>query len=255
MGLALVSSLVDLLFPPRCGLCHVIILEKQEKELCRSCRGQIKFIDRPLCSRCGFPFPFPSATERLCGPCISQERPFRYSRQLGYYQGRLLEAVHKFKYEKKVALAKPLGRMLARMVNSASLGTDHEAIVPVPLYLVRLKQREFNQSLLLAKVVGRLLNKPVDYQSLMRVRWTEPQVSLTFTARRKNVRGAFGVKRERKRAIAGRTLLLVDDVMTSGATLEECSRTLLKAGAKAVDAVAVARAVGEEFPASEEMLV
>ena len=243
MGLALVSSLVDLLFPPRCCLCHAIIFAEKEKELCPSCRSQIRVIGRPLCDRCGFPFPFSSATDRVCGPCLSQERPFRYSRQLGYYQGGLLEALHKFKYGKKVALAKPLGRMLAQMVTASLPAAAYEAIVPVPLFASRLKQREFNQSLLLARVIGRLLNKPVDYNSLVRVRWTEPQVRLTFAARRRNVRGVFAVKR--KQAIAGRTLLLVDDVMTSGATLEECSRTLLKAGAKAVDAVAVARAVGK----------
>lgn len=241
---ASISSLVDLFFPPRCYLCEKLIAGQDEKVLCPECLGKIVPLGSPLCLRCGFPFPFSTGPDRLCGVCLSQKRPFRFCRQLGRYQGALLESIHRFKYQRIPALAKPLGRLLADLVEEHFPWQQYDLIVPVPLHPRRLREREFNQALLLAKGMGKALGIRVDFQSLIRVKWTEPQVKLNWQARRKNVSRAFSVK-EKKR-ISGRLVLLVDDVMTSGATIEECSRTLLKAGAREVDAVALARAVGQE---------
>lgn len=241
---ASVSSLVDLFFPPRCYLCDKLIVGQKEKVLCPECLSKIVPLGGPLCPCCGFPFPFPTGPDRLCGICLSKKRPFRLCRQAGSYHGVLLEAIHKFKYQKTPALAKPLARLLADLVEERFPWPEYDLLVPVPLHPRRLREREFNQALLLAKGIGSMLQIKVDFQSLIRIKWTEPQVKLNWKDRKKNVAGAFAVKE--KKSIAGRSLLLVDDVMTSGATIEESSRVLLKAGAKEVDAVTLARAVGQE---------
>ena len=198
-------------------------------------------IDGPICSRCGFPFPTiarpaEAGGQRLCASCLSHEPPFTRSRQWGYYEGTLREAIHKFKYEGKTALAEPLGDWLAALASK-----ECHLIIPVPLHKRRLRERGFNQSLLLAKRLGRALKLPVDYQSLIRTRPTPPQINLSREERLRNVRGAFAIGDRSK--VSGRSILLIDDVITSGATVGECARTLLKAGAASVEVLALARAV------------
>jgi ComF family protein len=149
--------------------------------------------------------------------------------------------VHKFKYGRKVSLGKPLGRLMALGCREFLQSCLVDFIVPVPLHPKRLRWRAFNQSLLLAREIGRACRVPVDPFVLRRDRATPPQTQLPEDERRKNVRRAFSVNAER--SVDGKNILLVDDVYTSGATVNECSRVFKRAGAREVFVVTLARAV------------
>ena len=153
----------------------------------------------------------------------------------------LREVVQRFKYGRKVSLGKPLGRLLARGCSEYLAAHPCDIIVPVPLHPKRLRWRGFNQAVLLGREVGRLRRVSMDPFILLRSRETPPQTQLTEEERKKNIRGAFSV--DPKKAIEGKRLLLVDDVYTSGATVNECSRTLIRAGAKEVYVLTLARTV------------
>jgi competence protein ComFC len=149
--------------------------------------------------------------------------------------------IQKFKYGRKVALGKPLGRLMARGCKEFLVTCKAETIIPVPLHPRRLRWRGFNQSVLLARQIGRAYNLPLDCFTLLRKVDTPPQTQLPEEDRRKNMRGAFALSR--KTAVKGKCLLLVDDVYTSGATVNECSRVLKQGGARAVFVLTLARAV------------
>ncbi|MGH7774426.1 MAG: ComF family protein [Candidatus Binatia bacterium] len=153
----------------------------------------------------------------------------------------LREVVRRFKYGRKVALGKPLGRLMARDCSDFFQGHPWDAVVPVPLHPRRLRWRGFNQAVILAREVSRLWHLPMDPFILLRSRETLPQTQLPEEERRKNVRRAFSLNPAR--SVEGKTLLLVDDVYTSGATVNECSRTLMRAGAKEIHVLTLARTV------------
>jgi ComF family protein len=154
------------------------------------------------------------------------------------YENALAEAIHLFKYSKNPNWSKPLGRLLHTRLHDLGV---LEVILPVPLHAKRLRQREFNQALLLAREVSLASGIPLQMDNLRRVRWTQPQIELNGDERRKNVRGAFEVLRPDQ--VKGQSVLLIDDVFTTGATVNECARVLKKAGAKAVNVLTVARMV------------
>jgi ComF family protein len=156
-------------------------------------------------------------------------------------QHPLRQVVQKFKYGRKVSLGKPLGRLLARGCQEFLGEYEIDLIVPVPLHPKRLRWRGFNQSWLLARQVGRAYGIPMDPFVLQRSRATPPQTQLTEEERRKNMRGAFALRTGA--SVAEKSVLLVDDVYTSGATVNECSRTLKRGGAKQVYVLTLARAV------------
>lgn len=165
------------------------------------------------------------------------------ARSIAEYNGVLLEAIHKLKYNGKTSLAKPLGLMMAEKLSSAlsphSSVLTFDLIVPIPLHKKRLKERGFNQSLLLAREVAKRHHIKMDYLNFKRVRFTEPQINLKGDERLKNVRGAFLVKDAR--VFKKMRILLIDDVYTTGATVMECSKVLKKAGAKDVYVLTLAR--------------
>jgi ComF family protein len=153
----------------------------------------------------------------------------------------MAEAISRFKYQGASRLAKPLGAFLAEYKDPEFPFADFELILSVPLHPRRLRQRGFNQSLLLARRVNRMHSIPLDFTALQRTRHTEPQTQLSGPERRENIRGAFEVRRPE--GIVEKHILLIDDVFTTGATVQECSRVLLKAGAKRVDVLTLARAL------------
>lgn len=236
------SYLADLLFPLSCKVCGVSIRSGETPGICGACWGSIRFLDGPCCPQCGKPFASEAALshspDHPCGDC--REKPPKYDRTISVaiYETALAEAVHLFKYSKKANWSKPLGRLLMKRVSDFS---KLDVILPVPLHSKRLRQREFNQSLLLAKEVSLASGFPLQMDNLRRVRWTEPQIELTRDERRKNVRGAFEVKWPDQ--VQDRYVLLIDDVFTTGATVNECARVLKKAGAEAVNVLTVARMV------------
>lgn len=204
----------------------------------------MRFIEAPFCERLGTPFPHDVGARTLSAEALGQPPAFRRARAVARFDdgpSRLL--VHRLKYGDRTELARPLGRWMARA--GAELLAEADLIVPVPLHRWRLLKRRFNQAALLAKVVSASSGVAWDPLALKRVKATASQVGMTRAQRRDNLQGAFRVSRSHAAAVAGRTILLVDDVLTTGATLNAATRALLKAGAAAVDVLVFARVVTE----------
>ncbi|MCP9450534.1 MAG: ComF family protein [Nitrospira sp.] len=231
---------VRFLLPVECAACGLPLTDSPIPCFCIGCWNSIVPIDSSRCARCGYPFLSPAATshapDHTCQSC--RKRPPSYTKAwtLYPYRSPLREALHLFKYQGKVSLAAPLARLITdRLPRFESL----DVIVPVPLHIERLREREFNQSLLLADRIGRHLGLPVSCTDLIRCRPAPPQISLRRKERLKNLRGAFTVLHPR--AVAGKRILLIDDVFTTGATINECAKALRKAGSSDVFALTLGR--------------
>jgi len=236
-------AFVDLLFPPFCPLCRARLDEGRRDPLCGPCWDGLERLPPPYCRTCGRPFPAFEGGRPVegspCEPCRRRRPPFGYARAAAVYGERVREAVHALKFEGKTALARPLGDLLAE-AGSAMLAVGAvDCLVPVPLHPSREAERGFNQSVLLANRVGRRWGVPVEPRALRRRRPTLSQTDLDAERRRANVRGAFTLSRSA--AVEGRHVLLIDDVFTTGATVAECARVLLEAGASAVGVLTLAR--------------
>jgi ComF family protein len=233
---------LDLLFPPVCPVCRGLAREDRHGALCGRCWDALPRLAPPWCDLCGVPFPTfasaadPRATAGLCGPCARRRPEFTYARSAGAYQESLREALHAFKYAGKTALAAPLSELALRVCGGA-LPMAPDVVVPVPLHRARERERGFNQSALLAARIARALGVRCRPRLLWRARSTAPQTDLAAAERRANVRGAFAASP----GAAGRHILLVDDVLTTGATAAECARALRAAGAHTVGVLTVAR--------------
>jgi len=234
---------LDLLLPPRCLVCGR--LTASDQALCAACWGRLAFIEAPYCACCGRPFEFALGPDALCGPCAAGRPLFERARAALRYDEASRGLLLAFKHGDRTDCAPALARWLARA--GAELLADADAIVPVPLHWWRLFRRRYNQSALLAKAVGRLAGKPVLPDLVRRRRWTPSQGRLGAAERRRNVAGAFAIAPGHAAAIRGRQLLLVDDVLTTGATAEAVTRALLEAGARTVDLLVVARVVRPEI--------
>lgn len=238
---------LDWLYPPRCRSCRDRIVGQDEECFCLACQKKIRTVSHPLCTKCGRPFLDASGDDHLCGTCLVRSPHFVSARAWACYpvgenEGQpLREVVQRFKYGRKVSLGKPLGRLMASSHSEFFTGCSLDLIIPVPLHQKRLRWRGFNQAVILAREVSRLWHVPMDPLILLRARETPPQTQLDEEERRKNVRGAFSLNPEK--SVQGKSLLLVDDVYTSGATVNECSRTLIRAGAKEVHVLTLARTV------------
>ena len=233
-------ALADFLFPPKCPLCGKFGEENGGGRFCSSCLAEFISFSHPLCPRCGRSFATPAGEDHLCGECLTAERFFTRARSLGPYEGKMVEAIARFKYRGATHLGKPLGKLLAEYKDDEFSFSRFQRVIPVPLNVKRLRQRGFNQSLLLTRQVARGRALPLDFQSLQRIRNTPPQTQLSGADREKNIRGAFAVTAPE--AIAGKHILLIDDVFTTGATVQECAKMLKKAGAEQVDVLTLARA-------------
>lgn len=221
------EALLDLLFPPRCVGCH-----RPGTWLCPKCQRGIERITGPLCPRCGRPV---AHSDHLCSVCRHMAPPIDGIRSAAYFEGVLRDAIHRFKYRGTQALAQPLGQLMAECWPAY---IPAEVLVPVPLHPTRLAERGYNQAALLAQELGAAIGLPVGTGSLARIRATAPQVTLDAAARRENVRGAFRCLDDR---MAGRRVVLIDDVCTTGATLSACSTALRGAGARSIWAYTLAR--------------
>ena len=221
------KSLLNLLFPPRCVTCH-----QSGSWLCPACQDRIEFIRPPVCPRCGRP----TSMSRLCSSC--QQAPLQIDAILavGYLEGTLRTAIHRFKYSHIRPLAAPLGQLMSQYLLQNQPPVD--VVVPVPLHPHRLRERGYNQAALLAKEMEKALGLPLLEDALLRVRSTIPQVGLSARERRDNVRGAFHCADTR---LKGQRILLIDDVCTTGATLEACCFALRERGAGVVWGLVLAR--------------
>jgi competence protein ComFC len=227
-------------FPTSCKACGRLLEERGERVLCRGCLDEIVPVRPTACPRCGRSFEG-EAEPHLCGDCLTEPPAFTVNRSCAPYRGRLKDALLLFKYRKY----RPLGRDLARFVHEThrrdeDLWAGVDALVPVPLHPLRARERGYNQAAVLARELGRLRGLECDGKILRKVRNAPPQTSLERAGRLMSVRGAYRV--ERPDRVRGRTLMLVDDVCTTGSTLRECAAVLAAAGAKEVRAITVARA-------------
>jgi ComF family protein len=237
--------LVDVILPRHCYSCGQSIAHDAPGTFCHACWNLIRLIEPPYCPCCGRPFRSPVALtyspEHRCGACRNRPPPFDHARALGRYEGPLRQAIHLLKYRGKLQLKGPLLQLALDHFGEHFPDTAFDAIIPVPLHRKRLMQREFNQAAVFARGLARHLDVPVLERRLVRVRWTRPQVELSGDERRRNVKDAFTVTDAT--SIAGQSVLLIDDVFTTGATLGEAARTLKAAGATQVDVFALARVV------------
>ncbi|MCD4688079.1 MAG: ComF family protein [Desulfuromonadaceae bacterium] len=229
-------GLADLCFPPICPLCRQAL--QASALFCSSCLETITPVVSPRCSRCDLPFAAEDGSDHLCQACLQDPPPFLWAKSVGLYDETLRRAVQKFKYEGDFNLDRPLAALMKEALQGPIDDFSPDLLLPVPLYVTRLRQRSYNQALLLAKSLGRSRQVPVAAQLLLRIRPTPPQIGLKAVQRRRNLRGAFALSRP----LQGERVLLVDDVMTTGATARECSRTLLDGGAGEVAVAVLARA-------------
>lgn len=242
MARALLAPLrfaLDVTLPPLCPACREPVSEMQG--LCASCWSQLAPIERPYCERLGIPFVYDPGPGILSMQAIAAPPSYNRARAAVRYDDVARRLVHALKFGDRLDLAPVMGRWMARA--GKELLAEADAIIPVPLHWRRLWARRFNQSATLARTISEQSGVPVLFDALRRVRATPQQIGLSKTQRATNVQGAFRVADSRRAQIAQRRILLVDDVLTSGATTDTCARVLLRAGALNVDVLVFARVV------------
>jgi ComF family protein len=237
----LARAALHLLYPPTCIGCGGATAEPHG--LCARCWSRLSLIERPFCERLGTPFAVDLGMPLLSPAAIADPPVFDRARAVARYDDTAQALVHRLKYGDRIELARALGAAMARA--GAELTRDADVLVPVPLHRGRLWRRRFNQAMALASVVSKASGVPADPFLLARVKRTRPQVGLTRAQRSDNLQGAFRVPAEARGRLHGRRALLVDDVLTTGATANAASRALLGGGASAVDFLAFARVVTE----------
>ena len=230
---------LDLALPPLCPACREPL--GGDGGLCAACWSKLSFIAPPYCERLGIPFVYDPGPGILSMQAIADPPAYTRARAAVRYDDVARDLVHAFKYGDRLDLAPVMGRWMAKA--GAPLLADADALVPVPLHWRRLWARRFNQAAALAKVMAQTTGVPVEVDLLRRTRATPQQVGLARAERARNVEGAFKVPAERRAAVKGRRFVLVDDVLTTGATVDTCARALLRAGARDVDVVVFARVV------------
>ncbi|NJD89957.1 MAG: ComF family protein [Geobacter sp.] len=234
------ARLVDCLFPPLCHCCREPLRDSRKVRLCDSCLAGVTPLESPLCPLCGQPYLHASCSDHLCGACTLASPSFDSARGALLFDGPVRELIHQFKYSGKTMLRRPLALLAADHLGQFVSESRPDMIIPVPLHKKRLRQRGFNQAILLGEIFAKRWELPLLRNTLRRVRWTEPQVNLSAVERLENVKGAFAISGVSD--FSGKRILLVDDVYTTGSTVKECAKILKHAGAEAVNVVTVARA-------------
>ena len=232
------TGLFDLLLPAICPLCDQPLGPSPHPPLCPACLGDMTPSACPCCPVCALPYPTENGTDHLCEPCLRTPPPFDRIHALGDYAGRLREAITALKYRGRIDLDRPLGRLLAERLREVADPATFDLVLPVPLHPRRLRERSYNQSLLLAQVLARDLGRPLERNRLRRVRATPAQQGLNAAQRQANLHRAFALAAP----LAGERVLLVDDVVTTTATARECAQVLLAGGDGVVSLAVLARA-------------
>lgn len=230
---------LDAILPPLCLGCNEIVAEPGS--LCAACWQGFSFISAPHCTCCGVPFPEDLGGDALCVDCLKRPPRFRRARATLIYDGESRRLVLPFKHGDRTDMARAYGRWMAQA--GAGLLAEAELVAPVPLHWRRLFTRRYNQALLLAKSLSRETGIALAPDLLRRRRWTGSQAGLKAKERRRNVRQAFEIHPRWTDALRGKSVLLVDDVLTTGATVEACAGVLQRAGARHVDVLTLARVV------------
>jgi ComF family protein len=232
------SAGVDLFLPPACLLCGQLLPPGFDpREFCAGCQATMPPLGRSHCSCCSQPFPA-SSSQHLCAICLQRPPAFSIVHAAFSYEERVKDAIHQLKYRNQVNLAQPLGKLLGKTLEVAEVSFKPDCIIPVPLHPGRLKKRGYNQALEISRPLARKMQVPIDTTLLQRTLKTPPQQGLTAAERRSNLRNAFIVTT----TTSARNILLVDDVMTTGETVRECSRVLMKNNIAEVQVAVIGRA-------------
>ena len=229
----------DVTLPPLCPACRDLVGD--QGGLCAPCWSKLAFITPPYCERLGIPFVYDPGPGILSMEAIADPPAYQRARAAVRFDETARTLVHAFKYGDRIDLAPTMARWMAQAGHE--LLAEADALVPVPLHWRRFWARRFNQAAELAKTISSLSGVPVSHEALKRVRATAQQVGLNESERAVNVEGAFRVPAEQRADVRGRRLVLIDDVLTSGATVDTCARALLRAGAVNVDVLVFARVV------------
>ncbi len=233
------TRILNLLFPPQCLNCDARV--PTHGTLCLTCWQQVQFISDPMCGCCGLPFDYDIGDNALCASCLQEHPPYARARAAFRYDEHSRKLITRFKYSDHTQLAKIYGNWLAKA--GVELLAQTDVIIPVPLHYFRFVSRRFNQSALLANVLHKKTGIKYLPNALKRSRHTTPQMGLTRKQRETNVKGAFRVNKHYKNALKGKNILLIDDVMTTGSTIEQCTKILLKSGAAQVSVLTLARTI------------
>ena len=236
----LAGTALDLLLPPRCGKCGAAV--GGQGGLCAACWRGITFLGAPCCACCGLPLAYDLGADAVCAPCAREPPAFARARAALRYDEESRPLVLAFKHGDWLHLAPTLALWMRQA--GAALIAEADVMVPVPLHWTRLFARRYNQAAVLAHALARAGGPPVGADWLERRRRTPSQGKRNAAARRRNVAGAFAVRHGR--GVAGKRVLLIDDVLTTGATLDECARVLRRAGAARVEVLTLARTVRAE---------
>ena len=244
-------ALLDALFPLRCGACGqwldvaAAAPDPLSRLLCPGCLAALRLIEGPVCSRCGQPFASDAVGDHLCGACLDHPPAYEMARSAGIYGPPLKTLIHRLKYRGQLWVAGPLGEILFSVFRRYWHHRPVDLVIPVPLHRRRLRERGFNQVQSMLRHWPRLGRGPQAAEMapgiLVRVRHTAYQAGLERKERRRNMRGAFRVVRPE--AVKGRSVLVVDDVMTTGTTVTACAEALARSGARRVDVLTLARAL------------
>lgn len=239
IGVTALRAALDAVLPPRCLSCGIVV--EDAGTLCGACWKGLTFLAPPCCACCGFPFPYAAPEGTLCVACSRARPAFDRARAVFRYDDASRPLVLGFKHADETHAAPYYGRWLTRA--GAALIADADLIAPVPLHRWRLLARRYNQSALLATAVAGPVEARLAVDLLVRRRYTPTQGRLSRLGRRRNVRGAFALHPRWRDELPGKRVLLIDDVLTTGATVEECARVLRRHRAAGVDVLTLARVV------------
>jgi len=234
------SAFLDIFFPGCCLACGTGLKGRQDISYCQACLQNVRLIRVPFCTICGRAFDNSAGENHLCGYCLKHKWYFVQARSVVYYQASVAEAIKVFKYNGKMHGLETFAALTRQYYVHQPL-PEPDLILPVPLHIKRLRERGFNQALVLGRKLFSKSKNRIDPHVLERHQWTSPQTGLNGADRRRNVKNAFRIKSPEK--IKNKKILLLDDVFTTGATVNECSRILLKCKAAEVAVFTFARVV------------
>lgn len=238
-------DLLDLFLPPACPLCTRALPSPTSTGICPACISEIPSLSGPQCPRCALPYAAEQGSNHACETCLRDPNPcLDWTAAAGLYAGPLREAIHRFKYRGATTLDRPLAKLLLHRTQNRIEDLDPELIIPVPLHPTRLRERTYNQSLLLARALGSELKVPVPAKLLCRINPTASQQGRDAQARAGNLKNAFALSSP----LQAKRILLIDDVMTTGATARECAKTLRRAGATSIAALVLGRTAKNSIP-------
>ncbi|MEH6789169.1 ComF family protein [Parasphingorhabdus sp.] len=237
------KPLADFALPPRCPICGVTV--EQDNRFCIDCWHQLNFLAEPWCAACGLPFAFEHAADSRCAACLVQPPVHDGVRAVVQYDERSALIAMRLKYGNRLGLADLIAEQLQKFIEN---GAEDAILVPVPLHRWRLWRRGFNQSVLIGRTLARITGLEMNCGLIFRNRITPPLRGMSPRQRRKTVDAAFALRPAASASLSGRTVLLIDDVYTSGATSNACARLLKRAGAARVYVFCWARVIREAEP-------